>query len=125
MLNATEQQLAPDGRPFTLTTLRNAGGMTVTLMDWGATWLSARLPLGDGEMREVLLGCATPADYLRQSAYLGATVAATPTASPMPACRWTTVRRRCWPIRGRTSCTAGRRDSTPAAGASPSRIGSR
>ncbi|MDK1704072.1 galactose-1-epimerase [Serratia rubidaea] len=74
MLNATEQQLAPDGRPFTLTTLSNAGGMTVTLMDWGATWHSARLPLGGGEMREVLLGCATPADYLRQSAYLGATV---------------------------------------------------
>lgn len=67
MLNIAEEQRAPDGRPFTLTTLRNAGGMTVTLMDWGATWLSARLPLSGGETREVLLGCATPADYLRQA----------------------------------------------------------
>lgn len=66
--------LAPDGRPFIVTTLRNAGGMTITLMDWGATWLSAILPLSSGEKRELLLGCSTPADYLNQGAYLGATV---------------------------------------------------
>ncbi|AHG21642.1 galactose-1-epimerase [Chania multitudinisentens RB-25] len=65
---------APDGQPFTLTTLRNAGGMTVTLMDWGATWLSAVLPLKSGEKRELLLGCKTAADYLHQKAYLGATI---------------------------------------------------
>jgi len=66
--------IAPDGQTFILTTLRNAGGMTVTLMDWGATWLSAVLPLKSGEKRELLLGCKTPADYLHQRAYLGATV---------------------------------------------------
>lgn len=48
--------------------------MTVTFMDWGATWLSAILPLKNGEQRELLLGCPTPADYLHQAAYLGATV---------------------------------------------------
>ncbi|KAG4077606.1 hypothetical protein HA402_006203 [Bradysia odoriphaga] len=48
--------------------------MTVTLMDWGATWLSAVLPLKSGEQRELLLGCQTPQDYLHQGAYLGATV---------------------------------------------------
>ncbi|CNH76356.1 aldose 1-epimerase [Yersinia intermedia] len=67
-------QLAPDGQPFELTELHNKTGMSVTLMDWGATWLSAVLPLKDGEKRELLLGCQTPADYLHQAAYLGATV---------------------------------------------------
>lgn len=66
--------VAPDGQPFILTTLRNAAGMTVTFMDWAATWLSAVLPLKSGEQRELLLGCQTPQDYLHQGAYLGATV---------------------------------------------------
>jgi aldose 1-epimerase len=66
--------VAPDGQPFILTTLRNAAGMTVTFMDWGATWLSAMLPLKSGEQRELLLGCQSPQDYLHQGAYLGATV---------------------------------------------------
>ncbi|WON76037.1 galactose-1-epimerase [Serratia sp. UGAL515B_01] len=66
--------LAPDGQPLILTTLCNTKGMTITLMDWGATWLSAKLPLRSGEKRELLLGCSTAADYLRQGAYLGATV---------------------------------------------------
>lgn len=66
--------LAPDGQPWRTTTLRNARGMVTTFMDWGATWLSARVPMKDGTVRETLLGCATPSDYLRQSAYLGATI---------------------------------------------------
>jgi aldose 1-epimerase len=33
--------------------------MTVTVMDWGATLLSARVTLADGSVREALLGCAT------------------------------------------------------------------
>lgn len=49
-------------------------GFQVTLMDWGATWLSCQVPLQAGGTREVLLGCPTPMDYLRQNAYLGATV---------------------------------------------------
>lgn len=67
-------EAAPDGQPYQLTRLQNAGGMTVTLMDWGATWLSAVLPLTSGEKRELLLGCRSAADYQRQGAYLGATV---------------------------------------------------
>ncbi|MCX8957239.1 galactose-1-epimerase [Erwinia psidii] len=70
----TQTSLAPDGQPWRLTTLRNAGGMVATFMDWGATWLSARVPMKDGTVREALLGCATPSDYLLQSAYLGATI---------------------------------------------------
>ena len=73
MLNETPT-LAPDGQPFRLLPLRNAAGMVVTLMDWGATLLSARVPLGDGSVREALLGCASPEQYPQQSAFLGASV---------------------------------------------------
>lgn len=65
MLNPTTE-LAPDGQPWNLLTLRNDAGMTVTVMDWGATLLSARVTLADGSVREALLGCAT-GDYTRQS----------------------------------------------------------
>lgn len=71
MLNTTP---APDGQPFNLHTLHNAHGMSVTLMDWGATWLSALLPLAGGETRELLLGCESTSLYPQQEAYLGATV---------------------------------------------------
>jgi len=66
--------LAPDGLPFRLLTLRNSAGMVVTLMDWGATLLSARIPMKDGSVREALLGCASPEQYPHQAAFLGASV---------------------------------------------------
>jgi galactose mutarotase-like enzyme len=44
VLNETPT-LAPDGLPYRLLTLRNSAGMVVTLMDWGATLLSARVPM--------------------------------------------------------------------------------
>ena len=73
MLNETPT-LAPDGQPFRLLTLRNRAGMVVTMMDWGATLLSARIPLSDGTLREALLGCASPEQYPHQAAFLGASV---------------------------------------------------
>ncbi|MDL4617747.1 galactose-1-epimerase [Citrobacter amalonaticus] len=73
MLNETPA-LAPDGQPYRLLTLRNSAGMVVTLMDWGATLLSARIPLSDGCVREALLGCASPEHYQDQSAFLGASI---------------------------------------------------
>lgn len=66
--------LAPDGQPYRLITLRNAAGMVVSLMDWGATLLSARVPLPEGHVRETVLGCASPELYAQQSAFLGASV---------------------------------------------------
>nr|WP_113864607.1 galactose-1-epimerase [Brenneria salicis]NMN92178.1 aldose 1-epimerase [Brenneria salicis ATCC 15712 = DSM 30166]RBP67512.1 aldose 1-epimerase [Brenneria salicis ATCC 15712 = DSM 30166]RLM32501.1 galactose-1-epimerase [Brenneria salicis ATCC 15712 = DSM 30166] len=74
MLHEKTVALAPDGQPFQLTTLQNLAGMRVCLMDWGATWLSCELPLSQGEIRQVLLGCASPELYPRQSAYLGASI---------------------------------------------------
>lgn len=73
MLNETPT-LAPDGLSYRLLTLRNSAGMVVTVMDWGATLLSARVPMPDGSVRETLLGCASPELYVNQEAYLGASV---------------------------------------------------
>ncbi|WP_024552447.1 galactose-1-epimerase [Franconibacter helveticus 513] len=73
MLKETPQ-LAPDGQPYRLSTLRNSAGMVVTLMDWGATLLSARVPMNDGTVRETLLGCASPEIYPQQDAFLGASI---------------------------------------------------
>ncbi|AFJ47728.1 galactose-1-epimerase [Shimwellia blattae] len=73
MLRETPQ-LAPDGLPYRLSILRNQAGVVVTMMDWGATLLSCRVPLRDGSVRETLLGCPSPENYLNQSAFLGATV---------------------------------------------------
>lgn len=73
MLNETPT-LAADGLPYRLLTLRNPAGMVVTVMDWGATLLSARVPMPDGSVRETLLGCASPEQYPQQEAFLGASV---------------------------------------------------
>jgi len=66
--------LAPDGLPYRLTTLRNNAGMVVCLMDWGATLLSARVPMPDGTVRETLLGCPSPEEWQHQTAFLGASI---------------------------------------------------
>lgn len=52
--------LAPDGQPFELTELRNKAGVTVILMDWGATWLSAILPLKNGRKTRTAAGLSNP-----------------------------------------------------------------
>lgn len=66
--------LAPDGQPWQQVTLRNKAGMTVTVADWGATLLSAEVPLADGSLRHPLLGCTKLEDYAHQAAFLGASV---------------------------------------------------
>jgi len=53
--------------------IRSGNGMTVDLLDYGASLDSIRVPVGNTS-REVLLGCRTADDYLSQQAYLGATV---------------------------------------------------
>src|SRR5476649_511347 len=74
MLRTYESGIAPDGSPFRCVTLGAEEGLQITLMDWGATWLSCQLPLAAGGKREVLLGCPSPTEYIHQTAYLGATV---------------------------------------------------
>lgn len=52
----------------------DGAGFDITLMDIGATWLSCRVPLRGGEVREVLLGHQLAKDYVKQPGYLGAIV---------------------------------------------------
>ncbi|UEA17016.1 galactose-1-epimerase [Pasteurella canis] len=72
MLIQTAQGNAPDGLPFQVFTLTNSHGMSIQMMDWGATWMSCKVPVKN-QLREVLLGCRLE-DYLIQQAYLGAIV---------------------------------------------------
>ena len=67
------QDVAFDGQPAKLVKLQNLNGMSVTFMDIGATWLSCLVPFKD-ELREVLLGVSTMADFKKHSTYLGSTV---------------------------------------------------
>lgn len=68
------QQVAADGMPARFVELQNSHGMIVGFMDIGATWLSCRLPLPEGELREVLLGVGTMAQFKQHTSYMGATV---------------------------------------------------
>jgi aldose 1-epimerase len=54
--------------------LARPGGIEVTFMDWGATWLSCRVPVPGEAPREVLLAHPTPEDHATRGGYLGATV---------------------------------------------------
>ena len=54
--------------------LDDGQGTTLAVSDLGATWLSCRVPLGDGSPREVLLGRPTPAEHVSQGGYVGAIV---------------------------------------------------
>ncbi|MEZ8142090.1 galactose-1-epimerase [Enterovibrio norvegicus FF-454] len=74
LFQSMTQQSAYDGKPAQLVELSNAAGVSVVLMDIGATWLSCRLPIADEERREIILGVARLADFERQQSYMGVTV---------------------------------------------------
>lgn len=74
ILTGFDNQLTPDDKELRLFSLRSGNGFEVTFMDWGATWLSCRVPLNNGRYRESLLRAATFADHLAHSVYFGATV---------------------------------------------------
>lgn len=58
-----------------LETIQNQHGLTVTIMDWGATIISIQVPVkGEGKPREVLLGVKNPEDWHTQSCYFNATI---------------------------------------------------
>lgn len=65
--------ICPDGQALNLIQLSHASGLKLDLIDWGATWVSCRVPVA-GVEREVLLGYAKLADYFTAQGYLGVTV---------------------------------------------------
>lgn len=68
------ETLAPDGLPVKLVRLKHESGLSLDIMDFGATWLSCKVPMPSGELREVILACARLEDSMKQPGYLGATV---------------------------------------------------
>jgi galactose mutarotase-like enzyme len=64
----------PDGRPVCRIVLGSAPGPVLTLLDLGATVQSLEVLCGDGVRRDVVLGQATPGEYLESTDYLGSTI---------------------------------------------------
>jgi aldose 1-epimerase len=64
----------PDGRDVRIFTLASASGVTVRVMEYGATVTSIRTPDRDGKIADIALGCGTLEDYRAGNAYLGAIV---------------------------------------------------
>ncbi|MEM8866232.1 MAG: aldose epimerase family protein, partial [Planctomycetota bacterium] len=75
MLQQEEFGVTAAGDPVTAFTLSNRGGMTVRLMNRGATLLSAEVPDRNGTLADVLLGFDTLAEYEgEKNQYFGCTV---------------------------------------------------
>lgn len=63
-----------DGTAIEAVELSNAGGVTARIMTLGAILQSLNVPDRNGKAADVVLGYATPAEYLAQPQYFGATV---------------------------------------------------
>ncbi len=55
-------------------TLRNARGLRCKLMDYGASLLELHVPDREGRLEDVVLGYSRLEDYLKDDAYVGATI---------------------------------------------------
>jgi aldose 1-epimerase len=64
----------PDGRPVTLFRLRNASGMEVEVLNYGAIIRAIRVPDREGNRGDVVLGFDSLAAYLQPHPYIGAVV---------------------------------------------------
>jgi aldose 1-epimerase len=62
------------GRPVTLYVLRNASGVVVKIMNYGATVISIQVPDRAGRLGDVVLGFDSLSGYLAKEPYFGATV---------------------------------------------------
>ncbi len=63
-----------DGTEVHALRLTNAAGASITVLDYGATLQSLRVPDRDGRLVDVVLGYDCAADYERYDMYLGATI---------------------------------------------------
>ena len=63
-----------DGTEVTALHMENTAGASVTVLDYGATIQSLRVPDRDGVLRDVVLGYDTMEEYRDADAYLGATI---------------------------------------------------
>lgn len=58
-------------KPARVFTLEDGQGTSLTVGDIGAAWLSCRVPMDDGQTREVLLAPPTPEEAASEPGYLG------------------------------------------------------
>jgi aldose 1-epimerase len=71
----TSRYFGRNGRmPVTLYTLTNQAGMSVSIMNYGATITSIRVPDRNGKFDDVVLGFDKFSPYLKMKDYFGATV---------------------------------------------------
>ena len=64
----------PDGRAADLITLTSPAGAVAEVSNFGGIIRSLTIPMGGGTSRNVVLGYQTPAEYVADTCYLGATV---------------------------------------------------
>ncbi len=64
----------PDGRPVASHVLTNSNGIAATILTWGGTLQSLRLPAGDAGNIDIVLGFADLDGYLRDTAHHGALI---------------------------------------------------
>ena len=95
-----------EGREVTEYTLVNAQGMTLSVIDLGATIVSITMKGSDGNVYDVVLGYDTPVDYQNNTCYFGA--GAMRTGSIMHTSIWTEKTIRWKRMTMRTICTADR-----------------
>ncbi len=63
-----------DGTPVTAATLTNRNGASLTVLDYGATVQSLRIPNREGSLVDVVLGYDSIEEYVRHGEFLGATI---------------------------------------------------
>ena len=66
--------LLPDGRAVTQYTMTNAGGASVSVIDYGGILTNILVPDRDGKLADVALGCDTLEGYLGDHGCMGDTV---------------------------------------------------
>lgn len=64
----------PDGQLITQYTLRNPNGMSISVINYGATLTSVQVPNPDGTLQELTLGFDHLDEYLAHDFYFGATI---------------------------------------------------
>ncbi len=63
-----------DGREVYAYTITNKNNVSVTVTDFGASWLTMMVPDKDGIVRDVVLGYDTPQDYIAGTCYIGSVI---------------------------------------------------
>lgn len=66
--------VTPDGTPVELFTLGNTEGVRLSVMSYGATIVSLRVPDRDGKLDDIVLGFDSLDAYIRHSHYFGAII---------------------------------------------------